>query len=122
MPDMASAIAPNRLRELVDTIIATLDDGAGGSTLARRAYLSRFHFDRLVRSGLGEPPAAFRRRLLLERAAWRLRRGASVTEIAFDAGYSSGEAFARASARSAPDMSSSHSTAPNRRSAACSTG
>jgi hypothetical protein len=34
MPDVAGAIAPNRLRELVDMIAATLDDRVGGSTLA----------------------------------------------------------------------------------------
>ncbi|TMQ10131.1 MAG: helix-turn-helix domain-containing protein [Deltaproteobacteria bacterium] len=49
--------------------------------------LSPFHFHRLVRAGIGEAPAAFRRRLLLERAAWRLGRGASVTEASLDAGY-----------------------------------
>lgn len=38
----------------------------------------------------------FRRRLLLECAAWQLSTGASVTECAFAAGYSSSEAFARA--------------------------
>jgi AraC family transcriptional regulator len=38
-----------------------------GVELARRAHLSRFHFDRLVAASLGESPAAFRRRILLER-------------------------------------------------------
>lgn len=71
-----------------------------GEDLAARAYLSRFHFDRLVTSALGEPPGAFRRRLLLERAAHRLvGSGEPVIEVALDAGYGSPEAFTRAFGR-----------------------
>lgn len=94
-----ASIPPDRLRELLDLVIETLDEGLGGGPLARRAHLSRFHFDRLVRAGLGEPPAAFRRRLLLERAAWRLGRSASVTDAGLEAGYASTEAFSRAFGR-----------------------
>jgi uncharacterized damage-inducible protein DinB len=44
-----------------------------------------------------ETPAAMRRRLLLERAAYQLgRTGTSVTDIALDANYNSLEAFTRA--------------------------
>ncbi|MQA80875.1 MAG: helix-turn-helix domain-containing protein [Streptosporangiales bacterium] len=71
-----------------------------GETLAARAHLSRFHFDRVVAATAGETPAAFRRRILLERAAYRLvssRHG--VLDIAVEAGYSSHEAFTRAFAR-----------------------
>lgn len=42
---------------------------------------------------------ALRRRVLLERAAWQLQRGASVTEVAFEAGYASVDGFARAFAK-----------------------
>src|SRR5207302_3784358 len=86
---MVTATERERLRTLIDMLIESLDDDERGAELARRAYLSRFHFDRLVAAALGETPAAFRRRLLLERAAYQLTLGASVTEAAFDAGYSS---------------------------------
>jgi AraC-like DNA-binding protein len=91
----------DRLRRILDLVEASLDDpGTTGDDLAARAYLSRFHFDRLVSAALGEPPGAFRRRLLLERAAHRLTSTAdSVIEVAFDAGYGAPEAFARAFAR-----------------------
>src|SRR5438105_15159511 len=92
---MAIATGTDRLRELIDLLVQSIDDRARGEELARRAYLSRFHFDRLVGAALGETPAALRRRLLLERAAYQLLRGASVTEAAVEAGYSSPEAFAR---------------------------
>lgn len=84
---------PDRLRELVDTVLGADVDGR---STAARAYLSRFHFDRLIANGLGEPPAAFRRRLLLERAAWQLLHDARVTDAGIDAGYGSTEAFTRA--------------------------
>ena len=46
--------------------------GASGEELASRLHLSRFHADRLVAAVAGEPPGALRRRILLERAAYRL--------------------------------------------------
>jgi AraC family transcriptional regulator len=82
----------------VDTLASSLDDHeARGEDLAARAYLSRFHFDRVVAATAGETPARFRRRVLLERSAYRLltsERG--VLDIAVEAGYSSNEAFTRA--------------------------
>jgi len=90
---------PDRLRDVVDAVIEALDEGLDGRGVAARAMLSPFHFNRLVRAGIGEAPAAFRRRLLLERAAWRLARGATVTDAAFEAGYDAIEAFSRAFTR-----------------------
>jgi AraC-like DNA-binding protein len=92
-------VPPDRLRDVVDAVLEALDEGLDGPALAARAMLSPFHFHRLVRAGIGEAPAAFRRRLLLERAAWRLGRGVSVTEAALEAGYDAVEAFSRAFTR-----------------------
>lgn len=92
-------VHPDRLRDVVDAVIEALDDKLDGRALAARAMLSPFHFNRLVRAGIGEPPVAFRRRLLLERAAWRLGRGASVTDAGLEAGYDALEAFSRAFTR-----------------------
>jgi AraC family transcriptional regulator len=94
-----SVVPPDRLRDVVDAVLEALDDGLDGRALAARAMSSPFHFNRLVRAGIGEAPAAFRRRLLLERAAWQLRRGASVTDAALEAGYDAVEAFSRAFSR-----------------------
>src|SRR5690242_11862724 len=90
---------PDRLRDVVDAVLEALDEGLDGRALAARAMLSPFHFNRLVRAGIGEAPAAFRRRLLLERAAWRLGRGATVTDASLEAGYDAVEAFSRAFTR-----------------------
>jgi AraC family transcriptional regulator len=91
---------PDRLRDVVDAVIEALDEGLDGKALAARAMLSPFHFNRLVRAGIGEAPAAFRRRLLLERAAWQLGHGVSVTDAGLQAGYDATEAFSRAFTRS----------------------
>ena len=54
----------------VDVLADALDDHeTTGEALAARLCLSRFHFDRVIASVAGEPPTAFRRRILLERAA-----------------------------------------------------
>jgi AraC-like DNA-binding protein len=85
----------------VGILAETLDDhDASPEDLAARAHLSRFHFDRLVAAAAGEPPAALRRRVLLERAAHRLvTTGDTVLDVAIGAGYGSHEAFTRAFAR-----------------------
>jgi AraC family transcriptional regulator len=82
----------------VDLLAVTLDDHeASGEALASRLHLSRFHFDRLVSAAAGEPPATLRRRVLLERAAYQLiTTDHDLLRVAFDAGYSSHEAFTRA--------------------------
>jgi AraC family transcriptional regulator len=91
----------DRLGAYLGLLEASLEErNVTGEQLARRAYLSRFHFDRLVAASLGEPPAAFRRRILLERAAHRLTTSThTVLDIALDADFSSPEAFTRAFSR-----------------------
>ena len=85
----------------VDVVADSLDDPeTTAADLARWAYLSRFHFDRVIGAVAGESPAAFRRRLLLERAAYRLLSSTTgVLDIAVVAGYRSHEAFTRAFTR-----------------------
>jgi AraC-like DNA-binding protein len=91
----------DRLRKILEVVEDSLGQpGLTGEDLAALAYLSRFHFDRLAAAALGEPPGAFRRRLLLERAAHRLAATPDpVIEVALDAGYGSPEAFTRAFGR-----------------------
>jgi AraC family transcriptional regulator len=98
----------------VDTLASNLDDhDADGAALAARAYLSRFHFDRVVCAAAGETPARFRRRVLLERSAYRLvTSDRGVLEIAVEAGYSSNEAFTRAFRRAYGTGPSSWRTSP----------
>lgn len=94
---MSAGSEADRLSQVV---VESLDDEADAGQLARRAYRSRAQFFRLFGAMIDETPAAMRRRLLLERAAWQLgRTRLSVTEIALEAHYGSLEAFTRAFCR-----------------------
>ena len=95
------SVATDRLARFLDVMTETLDDpGAGSTEVAARLHLSRFHVDRLVSATLGEPPASLRRRILLERAAYRLvTTDDDVLNVALEAGYASHEAFTRAFSR-----------------------
>ncbi|MFA4929887.1 MAG: AraC family transcriptional regulator [Patulibacter sp.] len=91
----------DRLRQLLDLVIASLDaPGTDGRVLADRASFSRDHLDRLLAAATGESPVAMRRRLLLERAAWQLRsERTTAAQAAIDADFGSPEAFSRAFSR-----------------------
>lgn len=65
--------------------------------MAEWTGFSARHFGRIFSGAFGEAPSEFMRRLRLERAASALQTGGlSVTEIAFDAGYETLEAFLKA--------------------------
>ena len=90
--------ATDTFAAFLDTLAETLD--LSSDERARRLHLSRFHLDRVVSATGGEPPERMRRRLLLERAAYRLVTSEQqVVDIAFEAGFGSHEAFTRAFAR-----------------------
>jgi AraC-like DNA-binding protein len=90
--------AADTFAAFLDTLAETLDLGA--DERAQRLHLSRFHLDRVVSATGGEPPERMRRRLLLERAAYRLVSSErQVVDVAFEAGYGSHEAFTRAFVR-----------------------
>ena len=83
--------------KLKNAVTQNLDDPKTVNALARQSHHSRSQFFRLFRAINTEPPAAMRRRLLLERAPWALTNTAkTITTIAFDANYNSLEAFTRA--------------------------
>jgi AraC-like DNA-binding protein len=91
----------DRLRELLDAVLADETDGVPRSLddMAGDAYVSPFHFSRMLSRETHEPPVAMRRRVLLERAAWQLRHGSSVADAAWAAGYDSVDGFSRAYSR-----------------------
>ena len=87
--------------EFLGVLAGALDEGGvDGAETARRVGLSRFHLDRVVAAAAGEPPARLRRRVLLERAAYRLlTTTASILDVAVEAGYATHESFTRAFSR-----------------------
>jgi len=118
------ATGRDRLRVLLDAVLDGTDEPAEGARrrlddMAADAASSPYHFSRLLSRTAGEPPVAMRRRVLLERAAWQLNHGATVTDAAWSAGYGSVEGFSRAFSRAfghTPSSRASHSywlPAPN---------
>ena len=79
----------DRLRELLDAVVDDANTDVPG--MARSSFASAFHFSREVSRLTGEPPAALRRRVMLERAAWRLQRGEGVAAVALEEGWSAPE-------------------------------
>jgi AraC family transcriptional regulator len=97
----------DHFKTFVEAVTAGLDAPARTAELAARIHLSRSQLDRVVRATGGEAPARLRRRVLLERAAFRLlERKLGVLEVALEAGYGSHEAFTRAFRRAYGDAPS----------------
>src|SRR3954453_20542439 len=92
------SVAADTFADFVDGLAEALDDhDRSGDDWAARHHFSRFHFDRMIKAVGGEPPQTLRRRILLERAAYRMiATKAPLIDIAVEAGYSSHEAFTRA--------------------------
>ena len=97
---MRTATAADYHERILRTLVhiqAHLDDALDLDDLARVACFSPYHFHRVFRSLVGEPVQEHVRRLRLERAAHRLKlQDHAVTDLAFEAGYDSHEAFTRA--------------------------
>jgi AraC family transcriptional regulator len=91
----------DRYIERIDRVVGYLNEQTEATltlqALADIAGVSRFHFHRLYRAITGETPSATLRRLRLARAAGMLKDTQKpITEIAFDAGYESSQAFSKA--------------------------
>lgn len=96
-----AASSPNVKRMDLTPLLEHIERNLAGdlslAALAQRGGFSPYHFHRLFHAEVGEPPKQYVRRLRLERAATRLKLSRrSVTDIAFDAGYATHEAFTRA--------------------------
>ena len=93
--------AADTFSDFVEHLAEALDDhDLSADERAERLHFSRYHLDRMIRSIAGEPPDAFRRRILLERAAYRMiTTSTPLIDVAVEAGYGSHEAFTRAFAK-----------------------
>jgi AraC family transcriptional regulator len=86
-----------RLADAALFVHAHLESPLSTERLAGVARLSVYAFHRAFRAAFGETPAAYVRRLRLERAAWRLQlHGDSILAIALDCGFGDHETFSRA--------------------------
>ena len=89
-------IAWKTVTEIADRMHRQLDARWTVERAAAMAGYQQHHFAKQFRSIVGEPPAAYCRRLRMERAAYHLTRSDPTLEVARAAGYQSMEAFIRA--------------------------
>jgi AraC family transcriptional regulator len=87
-----------RINRVIDYIERNTDQELSLEILAEVANFSRFHFHRIFRAMVGETLNQFIQRIRLEKAAAQLivNPKKSITEIAFDCGFSGSATFARA--------------------------
>ncbi|MBN2588983.1 MAG: AraC family transcriptional regulator [Sedimentisphaerales bacterium] len=86
-----------RIMHVLVHIQKNLDNEMSLEELAKKAHFSQYHFHRIFSGLVGESLQEHIRRLRLERAASCLKyTEKTVTDIAFDAGYQTHEAFSRA--------------------------
>ena len=88
----------SRINRLIDFIDKNIDKEFSLKTLAEVACFSPFHFHRIFKAMSGETLHQFVQRLRIEKAAAQLIHcpKKSITEIAFNCGFSGSAAFARA--------------------------
>jgi AraC family transcriptional regulator len=88
----------SRINRVIDYIEANIGSELSLSELAWVAHFSPFHFHRIFGAMVGETLNGFIQRIRLEKAAMKLVADPrkSITEIAFEYGFSSSSVFARA--------------------------
>ncbi|MBN2187332.1 MAG: AraC family transcriptional regulator [Dehalococcoidia bacterium] len=87
-----------RINKVIDYIESNISKDLSLNELAAVAHFSPFHFHRIFSAMVGETLNGFVKRLRIERAATMLVQNPrkSITEIAFECGFSGSSAFARA--------------------------
>jgi AraC family transcriptional regulator len=89
-------LAPWVQRRCFDFMQGHLSEDISLEDLAAEAQLSPFHFARMFKHSVGVPPRIYLTRIRMEKACELLEKtDLPVTEIAFEVGYSSNQAFAR---------------------------
>ena len=87
----------SRINKAFDYIESNLEKSLTLEELARVANFSKFHFNRIFKAMVGETPFQFILRLRLERAATLIltHPKESITQIAYDCGFSDPSIFSR---------------------------
>ncbi|MCG9782498.1 AraC family transcriptional regulator [Vibrio brasiliensis] len=90
-----------QVQKVCEFIDANLDETFSLEQLSEQAASSKYHFHRIFKSSLGISTIQYQLLAKLKRASFRLafEREYSITDIAFEAGFDSPEAFSRAFSR-----------------------
>lgn len=85
-----------RINKVLSHIDFNLDEKQDLDKLAEMAFLSKFHFHRIMSSYLGEPLAVYINRIKLEKAAILLKYSdSSISKIAYTIGYDTPTSFTK---------------------------
>ena len=91
------ALAPFRLRRVLEHLEAHLTDDVDLAEMARVAGLSRYHFSRAFARAMGMPPAAYLASLRLEQAKKLLRdTELSIADVSLQSGFAKHSTFSSA--------------------------
>lgn len=89
-------LAPSVQRRCIEAMRTRMSEDLCLDALAAEAGLSVFHFARMFKRSVGVPPRVYLTQLRMEKASELLRfTELSITEIAQEVGYSSGQVLAR---------------------------
>jgi AraC family transcriptional regulator len=96
MAPAKGGLAPWLQRRCFDFMHANIAEDVSLEDLAAEAQLSQFHFARMFKQSVGVPPRVYLTRIRMEKACELLEKtDLPVTQIAFEVGYASNQAFAR---------------------------
>lgn len=87
----------SRVNNAIDFIESNLSDSLSLDSISQAANFSKYHFHRIFHAMIGETPFQFINRIRLERAASQINTlpQKSISEIAFDCGFSDLSVFSR---------------------------
>lgn len=88
----------SRIQNVIKFVTENIAENLDLNSLSRAAFFSPFHFHRIFSAIVKETPLDFVKRIRLEKAAGMLAysKKHSITEIAFECGFSSSSVFSRA--------------------------
>jgi len=86
----------DRINQVIEYIEFHLDENLDLSSLAAKSALSKYHFHRIFKALLGEPPLNYvERRRIIRAAHHLLNSNKRIIDIAFDVGFGSHESFTK---------------------------
>ena len=95
--EVSKEIYSARINSVMEYIEKHFNEPINLDTMAKEAHFSPFHFHRIFTVLVGETPTNYFQRIRIEKAAQQLKdfKRKSISDIAFDCGYSSNALFSR---------------------------
>ncbi|WP_261844002.1 AraC family transcriptional regulator [Aliamphritea ceti] len=96
LPDISGGLAPHIKRQTIEYMHAHLEQGVRLEELAELANLSSYHFSRMFKQSLGEPPHRYMTELRLQKAEdLVLKSQVSLKDVALQLGFNDQSHFGK---------------------------